>query len=58
MPIKIAPFESGHLEDAGKLLSDGYRADRERTPWLPVEYEDAGSPLPVLNTRRKNSVTT
>ncbi|MAF54348.1 MAG: hypothetical protein CL694_15220 [Chloroflexi bacterium] len=48
MPIGIVPFEAAHLDDAATLLAARHRAGRERTPWLPAQYEDADSTAPIL----------
>jgi GNAT superfamily N-acetyltransferase len=48
MSLGIVPLRHKHLEDAAALVTARYRALRERTPWLPPRYEDAGSILPLL----------
>lgn len=49
MTPKIVPFRREHLEDAAALWASGYRAQRERTPHLPTQYQDAGVILELLD---------
>jgi len=43
--LQILPFGPEHVEEAGRLLADRHRRDREREPLLPAQYESAAEAL-------------
>jgi GNAT superfamily N-acetyltransferase len=48
MSLEIRPLAETFLEDAAALASSRYTALRERVPFLPARYAEAGVLLPLL----------
>src|SRR5215208_1904898 len=41
MKIELLPFTHEMIPEAGRLLAQRHRCNRERLPWLPMRFEDA-----------------